>query len=542
MSFAVYFNSLNNDFVFDDQTLIVDNPVIKSSEFLSRIFKKNLYDYPGMANEITSDQMYRPLQSLTYSIDYRIWGLRPLGFRLANILLHLINSILIYYLLITIFENNALSKIISVLFLVHPIHTSVVSYISGRADLLVRLFMFLSMICFLEFIKSGSKVYYTFSLLSALFALLSRENALTLFVFLTLILFIIKAKPKYYFHIMPFILLDLFYLILRFFLLGHSGILIHTPLLSLPLRIVTFFNILLEYLLILLLPLDLHLFRSIPFIRDLLEARTFFALIFILFYFLGVVRLRKNKLFVFSMLWFLIAIIPVFLYMDSFPVLNEAMMAESWVYIASLGFFILLAYILKSVRKTGGIIIASLTVFYAFLTIANNKYWKNEFVLYEYMLGYAPKAIPMRKNLIYAYLENGLDKKAISEINKFTTYAPDSPDLDMFWGGYFLLIGRPLLAIDKYSVSLSKNPKNFYAYYNLTSCYKELGQLDRAINCALQCFEIKPYHFLNLIRLGDLYSEKKQFSEGLKYYLRAYEIDPSDKMPREKIKKCKANI
>ncbi len=182
LCFVIYSNSLTNGFVYDDEVLIVNNPAIKYPKLLPLIFKKCLYDYPGIGKDITFDKMYRPLQVLSYALDYRIWKLNPLGFHLANVLLHLFNTILIYYLLLII-SNNTVSKIVSILFLVHPVHTSVVAYISGRADLLTAFFMLLSLIGFLQFIKLKSKTYYIASLLSALFALYSRENALILFIF-----------------------------------------------------------------------------------------------------------------------------------------------------------------------------------------------------------------------------------------------------------------------------------------------------------------------------------------------------------------------
>lgn len=81
--FALYFNSLNNNFVSDDRVLIVQNPLIKSFKFLPLFFQKDIYAHSGITAKM-GGKMYRPLQLLTYSIDYKIWRFNPFGFHLSN--------------------------------------------------------------------------------------------------------------------------------------------------------------------------------------------------------------------------------------------------------------------------------------------------------------------------------------------------------------------------------------------------------------------------------------------------------------------------
>lgn len=534
LCFVIYSNSLTNGFVYDDEALIVNNPVIKYPKLLPLIFKKCLYDYPGIGKDITFDKMYRPLQLLSYTIDYRIWKLNPLGFHLANVLLHLFNSILIYYLLLII-SNNTVSKIVSILFLVHPVHTSVVTYIAGRADLLAAFFMLLSLIGFSQFIKLKSKTYYIASLLSALLALYSRENTLILFIFIILILFFLKAKAKYYFYVIPFILLDLFYILSRILILGHHAFVLHPSLISLPLRILNFFNIIPRYLFILVFPLDLHLFRTTPFIRDLLGIKTFFAVLFILFYIALIMRYRQNRLLVFGMLWFLTGIIPVFFSLDGYRMLREAVMAESWIYFSSIGFLIFIFVSTQNIlKKFNRVLLVSFIAFYGFLTALNNLYWKSNIILYKHISQYiSEERNPAWKNLINSYFKAGLYEKALNEIKKFSNYYPDSAETYILWGNYYFFIGELNKAVDSYNAALSQDRKNFAIYSNLSLFYKELNQLDKAIDSGLACFRINPNLVDNLIRLGDLYSKKRQFAEANKYYYMALEIEPDSRLLRK---------
>ncbi|MFA5411328.1 MAG: tetratricopeptide repeat protein [Candidatus Omnitrophota bacterium] len=537
LCFAIYFNSLNNDFILDDYALVVNNPLIKSAKSLGQIFKISPYDAAVMDRDISYDKMYRPLQLLSYSIDYKIWGLNPSGFRLTNILLHLINSILIYYLFSLIFNVN-IAKIISLFFAVHPLNTSVVVYIAGRADLLASFFMLFSIILFFRFIQSKKKIYYLLSFVSAAFALLSRENALLLSGFIFLFLFFLKARPKEFFFVIPFIILNVSYICLRVILFGGQGMVLHPSFMPLPLRFLNFFNIVPRYLLLLLLPLDLHLFRVTPFIGQIIGLKSGLSAGFIFLYLFLIIKFRNNRLLFFSMLWFLFWLIPVFFYLDGYSILGQAMMAENWLYLSSAGFFAGFVFIRKAFKNLGKALIISAAIFYGFLTTVNNSLWKNGLVFYRNILEYTSKGNPLRKNLIKEYLNRGLYEDALAEIKKFSLDFPGSEDLYIFQGNYYYETGRINAAIENYGKALRKN-KNLYAYYDLSLCYEKLGQLDKAVYFATEAVKMKPHYLAALVQLGDLYSQKKEFNQAERYYRAALEIEPGNKIVQDKIKNAK---
>jgi len=518
----VYFNSLGNNFVLDDKALVVNNPLGKSSRLMPLVFKQSLYDHWVGAQ--LYDRMYRPVQLLVYWAVYNIWGLNPLGYHLASVMLHLFNSVLIYYLLFLLFANFKISAVAAVLFLVHPIHTSVVSYIASSADLLSCLFTVLSLILFLKFLRLRVKGYYFLSLLSAAFALLSRENALILFIFIALIIFIEKPGKKYYFLVVPFALLSLFYLVLRFIILGDSGLYSHPVILAFSLQAANFFNIIFKYIILLLLPLGLHPLRVTPFIRDFLDPRAFLALGFILFYIYTMVKLQKNKMVVFSMAWFLIGLFPVFLSLDGYPMLDGAMMAESWLYMPSIGFFVILGCIINSVRKQG-VVILFFIASYGLMTVINNTYWKNDIVIQERILEYTSEKNILRKDLIESYLENSQYEEAFAEIKTFSKYYSHTSLVDVVWGNYYFFTSRPELAVEHYEKALARN-RHFFLYYRLSSCFKDMQQPDKAIEYGLKSFGVNRYFVPNLIQLGYLYAGKNQINEARSYYQMAYDLEP----------------
>lgn len=530
-----YSNSLRNNFVLDDEPLVVKNPLIKSPKLFPLIFKTALYEYSEKARiRFGYNSMYRPLQLLSYALDYRIWGLNPAGYHLTNIFIHALNSILVYSLfsLITV---TPIAKIIAILFAVHPIHTSVVSYISSRADLLAALFMLASIIFFFKFIRLNLKRFYALSLLSAGLALICRENALTIPVFILLVLFILKPKPRKFLYCIPFILLILAYAALRSCILGAHTLVWHPEFMNFFLRIIDFLNIVPRYISLLVLPLNLHMIRLTPFILSLREPKVFLGIAFFLFYVYLIIRWRRANLLLFSLSWFIIGLIPVFFMLDGYPFFFQAMMAESWVYLASAGFFAIIAYAIYKFRKLGIIIFFILTAFYSVLTLISNTYWKHNIVVYENVLKYTSQKNPMLKNLIKEYLNQGLYLDALSAIKKFSEYYPESSDRYLLEGDYHYKTDEIDRAINSYNTALKINKYNFQIYYNLSLCYQKLKQADKSIEHALESVRLNPFYLDGLVMLGDLYSREKEYALARAYYERAFEIDPSRKDIKEKL-------
>ncbi|MCX5707184.1 MAG: hypothetical protein NTW13_06010 [Candidatus Omnitrophica bacterium] len=531
ITLLVYSNALNCGFVFDDNALVVNNPLIKSPELFKYIFKSGIYDH--WLGPPLYDRMYRPLQALSYALDYKIWGLNPFGFHLTSVFIHFLNGILLYFLLFFLFKNQAVSWLAAVFFLVHPVNTSVVTYVAGRADILNLFFNLLSVLFFIKFLQTQARKMFTFSIFFALLALLSRENSLILFIFIALVIFIFRVRPRYYFLILPFLLLDSLYLIFRLIIFGPSGLAMHPADMPIFYSIINFLNILPRYLELLVFPVDLRLFRVTLFVRQIFEMKIIVPMLFIALYVLAIFRFRHNRLIIFSLFWFLIGLLPVFILFDNFISLGQAMMAESWVYIASIGFFTGLAYFLSRLRKWGKLLALFLAFIYSLLTIYNNSFWKNETIFYKRVLSYSQEANPLRQKLIDAYLKDGRYKEALGEIKKLSFFYPDTVLLDISWGNYYYSTNQLQTALNYYDKIAVKS---FWGDYRVSSCYIKLRKLDKAIDFALASFRLNPYFVPNLIQLGDIYFMKGNTKESRKYYLIALRFDPKNPELRSLVK------
>ena len=134
----VYFNSLPNDFIFDDIPLVQNSLLITSANFIDIL------------------RSYRPLRYVSYALDYRIFGMNPAGFRLMSIIYHTISVLALFWALKMFGLTRRAAFVAALIFAIHPVNTDAVSYISGRRDVLMGLFYILSTGCFFKFYRTVS--------------------------------------------------------------------------------------------------------------------------------------------------------------------------------------------------------------------------------------------------------------------------------------------------------------------------------------------------------------------------------------------------
>ncbi len=139
---AVFANSLGNGFVFDDVDLVVRNARIR-----------NLADLGNFIGDT-----YRPIRTISYAIDYAVWGLNPTGFRVTNLVIHAANAILALGVarLLTGGARMA-SMCAAVLFAIHPVQSESVAYISGRRDVLFAMFFLVAFLSYVRFREAPNR-------------------------------------------------------------------------------------------------------------------------------------------------------------------------------------------------------------------------------------------------------------------------------------------------------------------------------------------------------------------------------------------------
>src|SRR4029077_13055883 len=127
---------LGNPFVYDDHRLVLENGSLA-----------HLADLRG----IVLHDLTRPLTNLSYALDFAVWGTRPFGFHLTNVLLHLLNVVLLFRVALGMADPSGrptvVAAVAATLFAVHPMLTESVGYVSSRSEILCAAFFLPAFLC-----------------------------------------------------------------------------------------------------------------------------------------------------------------------------------------------------------------------------------------------------------------------------------------------------------------------------------------------------------------------------------------------------------
>src|SRR6266496_1073980 len=162
--FACYANSIGNGFVFDDEFLV---PAYSRAWSFSHLVQTLL-------------DSYRPVRNASYAIDFLLWGWRPFGFHLTNVLIHAGNVVLVFLLIRRFPVKPATAFLAALIFAVHPIQTDAVSYVSGRRDVLFAFFYLAAFHAYLSYRESRSRAFFALFLGLWALSLMSKEMAVSL--------------------------------------------------------------------------------------------------------------------------------------------------------------------------------------------------------------------------------------------------------------------------------------------------------------------------------------------------------------------------
>lgn len=131
LAFGVYANSLGSGFVGDDEQQLVQNPVVAQHQWTAA-FTSGVWAFRGVRGNY-----YRPLQFVVYTTLHAIFGFQASAFHLAMVLLHVLNTLLVYWLALRLLARAPAALAAAALFAIHPIHTEAVNWVAALPDVLL---------------------------------------------------------------------------------------------------------------------------------------------------------------------------------------------------------------------------------------------------------------------------------------------------------------------------------------------------------------------------------------------------------------------
>jgi 4-amino-4-deoxy-L-arabinose transferase-like glycosyltransferase len=146
LAFLAYANTLVGSFVYDDNYQVVENPYAHSFRYLPKIFSTSVWSFQGAQGPTN---YFRPMMTFGYLLFYQIAGPVPFSFHLANIVLHTLIVLLVFFIVRRL-SGERIALVAAGLFALHPIHTESVAWIAGVTDLELAFFYLLAFLLYLR--------------------------------------------------------------------------------------------------------------------------------------------------------------------------------------------------------------------------------------------------------------------------------------------------------------------------------------------------------------------------------------------------------
>ena len=417
--FAVYSPALRNGFVWDDTALILRDPLIRSWRLIPEGFQHFLFI------DATASDFYRPIQRLTYTLDYGAFAFRPAGYHLTNIACHLAAALALLLLadeLLGLFgieerKRRRAAFFATLAWAIHPVHTAAVVYVSGRADPLAAAFGFLGLYSGVRSLRTnGANRWILVFAAGALFLLsaLSKETGIVFLLLWCAILLLKKRWKEFWPATVVALFVIVIYLSLRLPAehVPAPTLRTPTPLLVRPIVAARAFA---EYAGLILLPINLHMDRDVETHPEgwgsvnsaaSRELQTLLGILLVGGALYWLMRSRKQDAAIFGC--FVLAAI-AYLPVSGIFLLN-ATVAEHWIYLPIAFLFLAAGLAISRFSISNTVLGSALAVWFLFLgarTWIRTFDWKDQRTFLERTLASGGDSARMLINLAGIELNEG---------------------------------------------------------------------------------------------------------------------------------------
>ncbi|KKS25805.1 MAG: hypothetical protein A2606_02740 [Candidatus Yanofskybacteria bacterium RIFOXYD1_FULL_42_10] len=549
VGFSIYAPNLNNRLFWDDDNWIVNNPFVHSWSWNNIKF---LFSNDSLSGIGLHSNYFRPFLFLTFTADYSVSGTKPLIYHLVSNIIHIFNAVLIFLIIGKFIGKKQIALTASLLFLIHPLQTEAIAYVSGRGDPLSVFFMLLALWIFSAFRDKNLFLGYLLSSVSLIFGILSRETAflfpLYFIIFSTVFLQKDKFLPalkKSVIAAWPFLALSFVYGILRLTVWNFQNTLnfyqqsnFYTEHLSY--RIYTFFHALVVYIKLIFVPLGLHMERDIVVNTAIWQWPVWLGIaitgfiVYVGFWFYKREQITNFRIWFFAWGVFFVNLGPT---SGIFPI--NALIYEHWLYFSLFGFFVLAAfYIDKLIERLAvhskiliavfGLLFVGYLVFLSVQSVRRNIIWGKTEEFYGNILQYEPKNVRALNNLAMYYSERGKNKEAEDLYWRAVDANNNVPAPYYNLGNILRDRGDIAGALELYKKAIEHDSSFVFGYMNIAAIYAGQGNLTGAIEMLEKVKELKPYDASVYYNLSLLYLAQKNNDLAIKNLVAADKLAERD--------------
>jgi hypothetical protein len=474
---VMYAPVLNNDFVnFDDNEYVFKNNYIRSLD---------LHALRWMLTAFHASN-WHPLTWLSHAADYAVWGLNPFGHHVTNIILHGLNTFLVFLLVVQLMpatrkiaafsassprflpspvQSLIAAGVTALLFGIHPLHVESVAWVAERKDLLCAFFFLVTLCSYLFYTASADTksrwAWFAVCVVLSAAALMAKPMAVTL----PLVMLLLDIYPlqriafsegahrtlRLLLEKIPFFLLSAVSIILTVMAQHAGGAFKTLERIPLHSRLLNALHSVFFYLTKMLWPVKLVPFYPFPATVHYFDPAYAISGILAVSVSAGCLWLwkRGNRLPGTAWAYYLITLLPV----AGIVQVGGQAAADRYTYLPSLSIFLLaglgFAHMVggrdrrKRMVMSGGLLALIIVILFAQLTVQQVKVWQDSETLWKYFITSFPgRMYRAHYDLGNIYYERGMFYEAITEYENAIAIHPNFPEAHNSLGNAYYKISN----------------------------------------------------------------------------------------------------
>ncbi len=482
--FSLYGKTLFFDWTYlDDDVLILDK-----QDYLKFSNIKNIFSDTVFAQG--QDKFCRPLLNISFTLDKAIYGIKPSGYHLTNIIIHLL-CVFLLFLLLSKYYDKRKTFLLLLIFAVHPSLTQAISWIPGRNDSLLALFSILSFIFFDQYIDNKKIYFFVLNVLCLCCALLIKETAILLPLFYIFYIYLKKCNKKQcLFYIFIWLFEVIIYFIYRYYILNYQKSSI--DFIDLLKNIIFSFPIITKYIANICCPFQLSVFVDQIQIYYLLSISSFLIIVLLML----ISKTKFNLKILFGVTFFLLFLIPPL-------VMPKNQFYDHRIYLPLIGILIIFEEIIRNINinKNFYAIYFAFFIIFVSLSYSHSNKFQNESIFW-----------------INAYIDSPNSAIVNGRIADLLTNIRNYDE-----------------AVEKYLKAIELENNSRY-YVNLSFCYIKMGKLDDAESILLQASSLEKDNPIIYYNLANIYKYKGEIEKAKKMrdlYLKVFKDTNKVEEPKE---------
>jgi len=547
---ASYWGVWQNDFInLDDNEYITDNTQVQAG-----------LSWKGIIWAFTTTHVsnWHPITWLSHMLDCELYGLNPAGHHLTNLLFHIVNALLVFWIFKRMSGHLWRSAFIAGLFALHPLHVESVAWVSERKDVLSTLFWLLTMLGYVNYVQRPRPGRYMLTLLAFGVGLMAKPMLVTL-PFVLLILdywplgrlqqgngrrLSIPAGISCLKEKIPFFILSVACCVVTWYAQQSGGAVKGLYMLPLRFRLGNAMVSYAGYIAKMFVPVNLAAYYPHPGDGLSWGQVAGAGLVLALICVLVVLQTRRWPWLTAGWLWYIGTLVPVI----GLVQVGAQAMADRYTYVPLIGLFIVVAWggseLVAGGRHRKALLTVSGAAVLVVLAICTHRqvgYWRNSITLFEHAIAATGQNYQAQFNLAAAYARAGQIDRAIEHNMEAVKLEPLSPEAHHNLAVQLFKKGKVPDAIEHYKQAIRLDPTVADTHNNLAVALEMQGKLDEAMKCYAEAIRLRPDYANAHYGLASVLTKKGNKAEAIRELREVLRIQPGHIRALQELKRLLKN-